>query len=59
MNIFDVWKEHLVNCLLTWEFALGWESAYGYLVSAPSQTLDRQTLDKINPREANTRHDKP
>ena len=24
----------------------------------PSQTLDRQTLDTTNPRQANTRHDK-
>ena len=27
--------------------------------SVQSQTLDRQTLDATNPREANTRHDKP
>ena len=29
------------------------------LKMVPSQTLDRQKLDTINPRQANTRHDKP
>ena len=31
----------------------------GGAITDPRQTLDRQILDKTNPRQANTRHDKP
>ena len=30
-----------------------------YFLSMTSQTIDRKALDTKNPRQANTRHDKP
>ena len=38
---------------------IGYIFSYIDFLLVLSQTLDKQTLDTTNPRQANTRHDKP